>query len=251
MRILSWNLFGLSDDDLDLRTEAAMFEALLGGRPEEVFDLGGRVEPPPEILMFQEVVERTYHAHLKPHLAAAGYAMVPAVPPNREYFEVLAVRSPLGILSSSVEPLDSAMGRELLGVEAAIGGRRTLWMTAHLESMKSGSDLRMDQARHVLDRLRAYDGPAVFAGDTNVRVAEATGLDVPGDAWEACGRDPRERWTRVSRRTGAKARYDRIWGRGCVFTDFRCVGRRPVTPSGHPPSDHFGVVARVRFDEPR
>ncbi len=245
LRVLSWNLFGLSDDELDVRTEAAMFLALLGGAPDVVLAGPDPPPPPPGILMFQEVTERTLHAHLRPHLIAAGYRVVPPTAPRRYYFEVMAVRSPLLVLESLVVPFDTAMGRELLVVTVEHEGRRWRLMTAHLESMSIGARERVGQARVVLEHLRGWDGPAVFGGDTNLRVAEADALGFLPDAWEACGADPAQRWTRIASRS-SKARYDRIWGRGVKFSGFRCIGRDPVTESGAPPSDHLGVVVNVR-----
>jgi len=243
--VLSWNLFGLSDDDLDVRAEAAMFISLLGGTLEDV--VSGRVAEgdPPEVLMFQEVVERTLYAHLRPHLGAAGYTLFPEEPPEREYFEVLAVREPLEVASHQVSPLPTFMGRELVEVVAELGGERWLLLTAHLESMKVGREERMEQARRVLDLLRRHDGPAVFGGDTNLRKKEAEELGPLPDAWEASGAPAAERWTRI-KDCGQRARYDRIWGSRVRFSGFTCIGREPVTAGGDPPSDHLGVVTRVR-----
>ena len=243
MRVLSWNLFGLEPDQLDVRTEAALFIALLGGRPEDVLD--GRPLPPPDVLMFQEVVDRTFHAHLRPHLAAAGYTLIPAAPPEREYFEVLAVRAPAVVLDSDALQLESDMGRTLLVATARRDGVTWLLMTAHLESLSSGAPLRMEQARFVLELLGNHDGPAVFGGDTNLRMDEAASLGVPLDAWEASGSDPAARWTWSKR--SYRARYDRIWGRGVLFSGFRCLGTDPVTPDGQPPSDHLGIVVDARL----
>ena len=66
------------------------------------------------------------------------------------------------------------------------------------------------------------------------------------DAWEASGAKLAERWTWVVPGSSRKARYDRIWGSGVRFRDFRCIGRDAVTPDGQPPSDHYGVVTTVR-----
>ena len=46
MRCISWNLNGLDADRLDERTEAAVFEMLLGGPIEQVL-LAGAPPPPP------------------------------------------------------------------------------------------------------------------------------------------------------------------------------------------------------------
>jgi endonuclease/exonuclease/phosphatase (EEP) superfamily protein YafD len=249
MRVLTWNLFGLSNEHLDVRTEAAMFIALLGGPPEEVFDQ--RPPPPPDVVLFQEVVDRTFHAHLRPHLSAAGYTIVPSAPRPREYFEVVALRAPFVVVGHEILELDSGQGRELVEVTAERDGQRWLLMTAHLESLRSGSRLRTAQASFVLERLRAHPGPAIFGGDTNLRVEEADRLGVLPDAWEACGEPAAERWTWGGSSGGRRARYDRIWGRGVRFSGIRCIGRGPVTAIGQTPSDHLGLLVTVRSTPPR
>ncbi|MCO4745264.1 MAG: hypothetical protein KC912_10795 [Proteobacteria bacterium] len=245
MQLLSWNLFGLEDAELDERTEAALFISMLGGLPEQVLASAEPPAPPPEILMFQEVVDRSLDAHLRPHLSAAGYTLVHSSRDQREYYELIAVRAPFSIVDSRILPLDSAQGRELLEIDAECEGKLYRLSTAHLESMQQGKRLRMGQTRFIVDRLRAWQGPALFGGDTNLRVAEAEAIGGLPDAWEATGSVASERWTRVSERTQRKARYDRIWGHGVRFSGFRCLGREPVTPTGQPPSDHLGV--RVGF----
>jgi len=241
VRLLSWNLFGLSDEHLDLRTEAALFTALMGGPLEQILASGQPAPPPPDVLMFQEVVDRTWHAHLRPHLSAAGYEIVPASPRPREYFEVLAVRPPFKVLSHDITPLDSFQARELTSVTASGYGHTWLFMTAHLESLKSGAASRHIQATQVLKRLRGHDGPAIFAGDTNLRMREADVLAPLPDAWEATGAKKAERFTWSKPKASIQARYDRIWGHNLRFSDFRCLGRQPVTPDKQPPSDHLGV----------
>jgi endonuclease/exonuclease/phosphatase family metal-dependent hydrolase len=243
MKLLSWNLFGLCDDDLDLRTEAAMFEALLGGPLEEVVMRDAPPSPPPDVLMFQEVVDRTLDAHLRPHLSAAGYTLLPTQRSDRSYYEIIATGPNVTVHNHHVHSLDSGQGREVVEASITVADTDYVVMTGHLESLPSGKRLRMEQARWVVERLRAMDGPAVFAGDTNLRQAEADTLGPLPDAWEVCGEDSTRRWTHM--RKHRTARYDRIWGHMARFSDFNLVGRRPVTPTGDPPSDHLGVTVRI------
>ena len=237
MRVVTWNLNGLDDTDLDVRTEAAVMEALLGGPPERVLLGEGPPAELPDVLLFQEVVERSYVAHLSPHLSAAGYRLYPPRIPQRSYFEVIAVREPHRIESAVTRDLPlSGQGRQLLEVRLE-GGVRLY--TAHLESLRVGAPSRRMQAAHVAEILRAAPGLAIFGGDTNLRESEVPALDGLCDAWEATGRVPEDRAT-----WGAHARYDRVWIAGGTAESFSLLGQT----SGHwgsVPSDHVGLEVDV------
>lgn len=224
-----------------------MFTLLLGGAPGAVFAGLAPQLPPPEVVLLQEVVDRSLAAHVRPHLEAAGYVLAVGSQQAREYFEVIAVRPPWRLLRSGVSPLDTSQGRELLWAEIEGDGHMWLVTTAHLESMPAGAALRMAQTAAVMERLRSWEGPALFGGDTNLRDAEAEQVGCLPDAWEACGEPATERWTRL-RQTGARfpSRYDRVWGHRVIFSDFSCIGREPVTAGGATASDHLGVRVACR-----
>jgi endonuclease/exonuclease/phosphatase family metal-dependent hydrolase len=236
LQLVTWNLNGLDDHLLDERTEAAVFEMLLGGDPESV--LAGPPPVPPDVIVLQEVVERTFRAHLAPHLRAAGYAIAPSEPPARGYFEIIAARGGMAAAQSLPFPR-TGQGRRLLRVQLASG---LTVFTAHLESLAPSRAVRVEQAGRVLDLLRDA-GPAVFAGDTNLREAEWDGLDTNSvvDAWEQCGSDP------ATRATWSRYRYDRVWlAGGPVARAVTRIGARPLPAYGLPPSDHLGL--RVVLD---
>lgn len=188
---------GLDEHRLDERTEAACLTVFLR-------------EHPPDVVLLQEVVRRSWHAHWKHHLRAAGYAVFPEDPTRTtsEYFNLAAVRAHLSPTNGRWEPFaDSEMGRALVSVEA--GG---WWIaTSHLESGKGASEVRVAQAGRILERLAAWPGPAVFGGDTNLRVEEEKRLPVVAvaDAWVANGARPAERATWLGGKVGA--RFDRVW----------------------------------------
>ncbi len=226
LRVLTWNLNGLDDRALDERTEAACFAMLL--RPAQ-----------PDVVLLQEVVARSWYAHLRHHFAAAGYVSVPGDPPrssSSSYFCAVLVRGH-AIRASGVERFPgSAMGRALVWARLDWEGRDLLVGTAHLESLKDGRAERMRQTDEVAARLLAHEGPAVFGGDTNLRVEEAAAiprLAELADAWVALGEPPALRDTWHGGR--ARARYDRVW----------CKGLAPLSMSllGAPgaPSDHLGL----------
>ncbi|MEZ4237216.1 MAG: endonuclease/exonuclease/phosphatase family protein [Myxococcota bacterium] len=186
--LVSWNVNGLDDHRLDERTEAACLALLL---PASLT----APQPPPDAILLQELVVRSWHAHWKHHLHHAGYAVFPPDPPastDSEYFCALAIRGDHPVTAHGVEPFpNSDMGRALVWARA--GG---WWIaTSHLESGAAASDVRRAQLATVAARLLAEPGPAIFAGDTNLRRDEAEG--VPGadqlvDAWVAAGPPTRE-----------------------------------------------------------
>ena len=233
MEVVSWNLNGLDETDLDIRTEAALTEILLGPDPMEVFS-SGSAPVLPDVVLLQEVVERSLVAHIRPHLEAAGYAIVPHQPSPRSYFEVAAVRG-RRIVEAAVLPFPrTGQGRALLELRLESGLRV---LTAHLESLRQGRPVRLEQAAFVLDRLR-MGGRAVFAGDTNLRRAEWAELDGRGveDVWVQAGSEAAQRgtWKRM--------RFDRGWAVEMpAVTAFRRIGLGDVPGLGEPASDHWGI----------
>ncbi|MEQ1572438.1 MAG: endonuclease/exonuclease/phosphatase family protein [Myxococcota bacterium] len=226
--ILTWNVAGLHEERLDERSEASCLAALL--------------RDPPEFLVLQELVRRSWHAHWKHHLHHAGFVVTPPDPTasTSEYFVAVAVHRSVGPVEGGRAPFaGSRMGREL--VWATAGG----WLvcTAHLESERGGSAERVAQAGAVCARLLAWPGPAVFGGDTNLRVEEeplVPDLAQVTDAWTAAGSPAAEAqtWGFGGR---ARARFDRVWcnprARPGRFTR---VGVDPVPGVGRL-SDHAGV----------
>ena len=237
MHIVSWNLNGLEDRHLDERTEAAVFEILLGGDLESVLTSGVTPETP-DVILLQEVIERTFTAHLATHLRQAGFTIAASEPTRRSYFEIAAVRGRPILEAQSLPFPRTGQGRRLLKLDL---GALTVF-TAHLESLRAGAPVRIEQAAFVLDQLRSCER-AVFAGDSNLRNAEWEGLDRHGvtDAWEAVG-SPREH-----RATWGNARYDRMWLRGpWTVSRFDTIGQTALPSIGEPPSDHLGL--RVHLD---
>ena len=236
MDVVSWNLNGLEPVDLGPRTEGALFTLLLGATLEEVMHTGPTVRSP-SVVLLQEVVETSFHAHIAPHLRAAGYTLFPESPPERGYFEVIAVRGP--ILSASSERFErTGMGRALTRVE--LPGLTVF--TGHLESLGPGRPARLAQTAAVLAALDACEGPALFGGDTNLRKAEWSTLEVPEgihDAWEVLGRPS------SSANTWGRARYDRFWLKGLEPRSLTLIGRKDLPGLGQPPSDHRGLRLSV------
>ncbi len=240
MKLVCWNLNGLEDTHLDVRTESAMFNLLLGAPIEDAIAEGFQADSP-DIVVLQEVVDRTFHAHIKPHLLAAGFHIFPQQPSERSYFEMIAVKAP--ILESNYLKFDySDQGRGLSTVQ--IKGLTIL--TAHMESMKPGSSMRLDQGAQILELMNQHDGPIIFAGDTNLRKSEWERLkpkDV-SDAWETTGSIKKHRFT--WKQNPYKARYDRIWTKDLNVSKFETFGTRKIKAIDEYMSDHLAV--RVVFN---
>ena len=240
MKLVSWNLNGLEDKNIDMRTEAAMFQLLLGAPIEDAMQEGFKPNSP-DIVLLQEVVSRTYHAHITPHLKAAGFEIFPQEPSERSYFEVIAVRQP--ILKSSNDKFSyTQQGRGLSTV--SIDGLTIL--TAHMESQKPGAPMRVDQAESILELMNNHDGPIIFGGDTNLRKSEWKKLSPKNvtDAWVSAGSIKKHKTT--WKREPYKSRFDRIWYKDLTIKSFETFGANKVSGINECSSDHFGV--RVEFE---
>ncbi len=235
MELISWNLNGLEDQNLDQRTEAAMFQMLLGAPIEKVM-LEGLKPRSPDIIVLQEVVERTFHAHIKPHLKAAGFHIYPDVPTERSYFEIIASKQAFKNISyQNFEWTSQGRGLSIARLENGL----TI-MTAHMESDKSGSSMRVDQAKEILTLMPKHT-PCVFAGDTNLRKKEWLSLDHGKvmDAWEALGASKAHKTTWQNGKY--KARYDRIWSQGIRLNSFETFGQDKIPTISEASSDHRGL----------
>lgn len=240
MQLVTWNLNGLDDKYLDERTEAAMFQLLLGAPLEKAMQEGFKPNTP-DIVLLQEVVERSYHAHIKTHFEAAGFKLFPQKPSERSYFEVIATRLP--VVDFTYEPFEySEQGRGL----SVISLDNLTVMTAHMESMKPGSSMRLEQAEFILDKMNQSNYPIIFAGDTNLRKSEWESLtpDKVNDAWESVGSPKIHRFT--WQREAYKARYDRIWTNKIKINTFEVFGANKVPSIKEPSSDHRAI--RLNFE---
>ncbi len=238
LRVLTWNLNGLDDHRLDERMEAAVLGLLLTGDP-------------PEVLLLQEVVDRALVAHLRPHLSGCGYALA-VQPAAGEYGCAAAVRRPLRMVEARMHPFDpSPQGRALVEIEAVHDGVRWRFGTAHLESGPRAGAERAAQLDACLRVIGSHDGPAVFAGDTNLREDEAR--EVPDrhgvrDAWVALGRPEagRSTWRPPARGASRWFRFDRAYvNRRAHPLSLSTVDLRTMDARRDPVSDHLGLVLHV------
>ena len=249
MRLLTWNLNGLASAFLDERTEAAVFLAATGRTLREL-ELHRRPYAAPDVILFQEVIDKTFLAHLRPHLERGGYSLFPPEPPGRAQFEVVAVRRPAKIADARSIPLERSMyGRELhiVTVDGMPPGETVRVLTAHFDSGTDARAIRLAQIQHVATMMAER---SVFGGDTNLRATEWDGVRdaiAITDAWEAVGEPASSKTT--WRMHGRTARFDRIWvGAALHPTTLATVGGSPLPGYGVTPSDHIGLIVDLEID---
>jgi endonuclease/exonuclease/phosphatase family metal-dependent hydrolase len=244
MKFLTWNINGLDPSFLDERTEVAVFTAIIGTTLDEIAK-GAKPWQPPDVVCFQEVTAHTFRAHLQPHLRAGGYVVLPEAVPERQTFEVIAVRNPYVVVRHSEEPLvDSVFGRvlHLVDVTGPLGDVRVA--TGHFDSGTEAGATRKAQLRQVADALGAQ---GVFGGDANLRKQEWLDVKesvVVRDAWESVGEPGGTRFTWFM--DDMKARFDRVWvAPGLRPTRMAAVGEKKIAGVGTRPSDHIGLLVTI------
>jgi endonuclease/exonuclease/phosphatase family metal-dependent hydrolase len=250
MKLLTWNLNGLDDTFVDERAEAAVFLSLTGATLDQLGH-GATPRQPPDVIVLQELTRRTFSAHISPHFRRAGFTIYPDNPPERELFEIIAVRQPWKIVSGTTVALERSLyGRQLQSVVVDIGPERdhVQFLTAHFDSGTEEGPIRLVQAHQV---ATAMTHRSVFAGDTNLRTSEwdfaKDRLGQLTDAWEQVGSPPelRRTWTMADR----GARFDRVWlGPGCVAKEMSSVGTQVLPGLGTAPSDHIGLLTDIDID---
>jgi endonuclease/exonuclease/phosphatase family metal-dependent hydrolase len=173
----------------------------------------------------------------------------------------------------------SQQGRDSLQLSLVYMGVPWLFVNCHLESCgvafkSAGSAIRQAQLTHGLRLVTEHTtrGPAVLAGDLNIRDPEASavrklfGSDI-SDASEVCMIDKKKSatWYMPAPSTYS-ARYDRVYYNstpGLVAKTFQIIGGDDIyedLPDGNgfngealpyrTPSDHRGLVVEFQFTAP-
>lgn len=251
IRVLTWNVNGLDETQLGERTERLCLEILVGGDLARAA-AGAALPPMPQVLALQEVVRVSHRAVLAPHLSAAGYALWPAAPlEDREHYELLAVRAPWTIERCERRPFeDSPLARAgtIATMLHGLSGERVTVITGHLESLRNGADARIAQTLEIAEWMRACAGPALFAGDTNLREGE---WDAAQRQLAARGETLRDAFIELGSPAAAKVtwrpendrragfRFDRVWLGGAIEARSMRLRRSPRN------SDHAGVEVVV------
>ena len=254
--VVQWNIDGLSEAYITSRTCQAADQVL---------------KADPDVVMVQEVVPETLIL-LKSMLAPT---YVPAGSGGTHlsgYFTSTFVHTRNNIVRHSRDDFTglarSAMGRDTLTCVVDIMGREVTFINSHLESMKDNGAVRVEQLKSICIRmLNTSTGPAIAAGDLNMRDAEqkiafdSTGGDrgVLKDAYVEFGKpkDCYGTWI-MPNKEEVKCRFDRCYhnGRGielvpCASSSpIGLLGQKRLSPCGNQrPSDHLGMHTRFKFTQ--
>lgn len=249
LSLLTWNIDGLDERDLEERT-TAVFQTILLKQPDVVF--------------LQEVIAPSFTL-LKQKLNSKYHFFAPDFPPEH-YFVVILVKQAPYLSPGSLDCLSypgTSMGRQLLQLPLSFKGLEIVVLTSHLESMKDYSAERKAQLRTAFDvmvkKMREGKNVCIFGGDLNVREAEVKSVKVPEgivDAWQTCGSDVSSQFTWDVKNNDnlhwpypnkPHARYDRVYcisstaAGGLQPTHFELVGQDRLYKCGRFPSDHWGL----------
>ena len=247
LRLLTWNINGLDEKRIGPRMEKLCLEVLVGGDLHAALE--GRPTPPvPDVIVFQEMTRRAQMGQIRPHLSAAGFALFPEKPPegrdSQEDYSLIAVRRPWKMVDCARHEFEeSPLGRSYLKAALQGPGGSVSILSGHMESLRSGRDARMEQARELNALLQGSDVPALFAGDTNLRADEWRELKrgFARDAFEVAGSpaDAKDTWWPEESPRGF--RFDRVWlSAGWSVESMRTRRLEGV-------SDHAGLEVRLAY----
>lgn len=212
----------------------------------------------PDLLGLQECVFAVQQDRLLAGAGEARYEIFRGWAGRPEYGNSVLVRE--GLSAGPAERLELGRNRSALRVPAGTAGGASLtFAVAHLHHLPEDLAVREEQARALVDWLEAEDGPLVVVGDFNADPAESA-YGVMAEAGfrsahlEANGTEPAVTWPSGIVAPGVDDEgepgcLDYIWLRGPIRAlDCRLAWNRPAAedPTLYP-SDHFGLIARVRL----
>ena len=163
------------------------------------------IDKSPDLIFLQEVDEKILKLY-KIIFWTQGYNLVSPLNESRSFYSTVAFSK----LNGHCKRLDfrdsaqSVMGRDILSYEIIINNRRTQFLSSHLEGITNGGVVRKAQLECLLELIDSNAGPAVVAGDLNIRQKEANSLMSKFkkkakvnqkdfkilDCWESMGKDP-------------------------------------------------------------
>ena len=212
----------------------------------------------PDVIGVQECVFAVQQDRLLAAAGAGWYASQRGWAGRPEYGNAILVKGPLAAVES--ERLELGSNRSALRVPIGTpAGERFDFVVTHLHHTVDDEAVRTSQASALVAWLAGMDGPLVVVGDFNAEPIEAA-YSVMRDAGfrsahvEANGGEPEVTWPSGIQAPGMDEDgdpgcLDYVWLRGPIAAEScRVVFDRPsVDDPTLFPSDHFGLVAQVRF----
>jgi len=260
LRVLSWNIDGLADED---------DENDLLGRTLWVIKEINRLRP--HVVFLQELVYPNYA--IIENQCKNSFHIYKQHDPNLPYFVAILIHKSSMTLHPPMQSVDvpfpsSKMGRGGVFISASLRKSqiRFGFLTAHLESMKDEYTERRRQFEICQNFIKSYPvvDYTIFGGDLNARNAEVPPSLHPHDCWILAGKPTDHEYTwdlalnnNSSFPNGAKprCRFDRIYlvpgenvSKFCSIENFQLVGTSPVIGLGRFASDHFGILISVALD---
>lgn len=217
----------------------------------------------PDLMGLQECVFAVGQDRLLGAAGEARYAIHRGWAGRPEYGNSVLVREELDVGVGSVERLDLGEKRSALRVPVAIDGVDVAFVVTHLHHEPVDEDVRERQARELVAWLADRRAPAgtMVVGDFNAEPVEAAYRVMVEAGFrsahaEANGSEPAVTWPSGIQAPGMDTDgdpgcLDYIWLLGPLrAVACRLAFDRPAV--GDPtlyPSDHLGLVARVRVGE--
>jgi len=213
----------------------------------------------PHLLGLQECVFAVQQDRVLAAAGAARYRIHRGWAGRPEYGNAILSREALE--ARDPERLDLGRSRSALRVTVATpAGANLVCAVTHLHHLPDDAAVRDTQTRALIDWLADDDGPLIVVGDFNADPAEPayrrmTDAGFRSAHLEANGTEPPLTWPSGIVAPGGDDEgepgcLDYIWLRGPIVAESSGLAfDRPATddPTLYP-SDHFGLVARVRIE---
>lgn len=246
LRVITWNLLFDRYDAEILRSDERWQDALDRLAVENA-----------QVIALCEVVPGMYTRILaQPWVRSYAVSHAPATPHLAPFGQVILSKLPM----SGAHIIELASRRKAIAVTLEAGDRTLGVVAIHLSSDKSDDAVARREAQlgGVLAHLAATPRDAwIIAGDFNAspetfapRLAAARAIDAwevvrpsePGFTFDAVANT----LAAATSSTGRSTRLDRILTIDLAATATRLIGTEPGR-TGHPPSDHYGVLAELSF----
>lgn len=256
--LITWNIDGLSDKNLIIRTKGAC-------------DIVNKIKT--DVVFFQEVVPESESMISR---MLTDYKLIYGRTGDQyigEYYTVTCLRE------KTVKHLDhkiidfeyTDMGRNIIDVNVIISGTKLRFLNTHLESTREGAINRQRQLQKCFQLVNSspQDVSVLFGGDLNLRDTEVTSLGGPNskikDVWQLTGSRKECQFTwdmtrndnlklEAMGRNGFKPRFrfDRLYFRDSIPSEiapeyFGLIGIERLKPHVCFPSDHWGILAAFKF----